>query len=1289
MNEPSLSPPTSPRRKKKRTGPYTPRLTRPAAAPPPRYAPSFQPTDASSTGTPSQPLTTLHLLQAILRQEPFSSTSIPLILDTGASVSVSNDRADFVGPIHQVQNTTLQGIASGLPIHGVGTVTYTISTSAGTPLEVTIPNVLFVPNCPGRLICPRQLLLSLPQPCHFNGTSEAMTFHIPNHTIVVPYANGSRLPILYTCASTQAYMTFCSTHDLPSASTPANLTPAQHLKLRWHQRLNHANMDQVTAWMRAGTIQVPPEVINCPNPTCAACLFGRAKRRPHTQQTNPIAANHTAPGDGISADQFEAGSPGIVPTSKGLPTKMTYKFCNFWVDNYSKLIFVTMHQSKDARELLQSKRDFEVFCRQHGVTIKTLRADNGIYAANSFQTSCSTSGQSLTFCGVGSHWQNGLAERAIGMIQATARTILLHAMALWPTAVDETFWPFAIRHSVHLHNISCRKGQEKSPWELFTGAASSKHINDSRIFGCPAFVLHKTMQDNPGSTKTWTERCWQGIYVGTSSQHASTVALVYNPSTRHVTPQYHVTFDESFSTVCLRDPTALEARLEQLVNSKATWHYSDIYDDPDMYFFQSSGPTTTPAPVANLVNPMTHSTHPNRRPLYKPVPCSDSFRHWREKHHIAAEVYHCPAAPTTAPSTHPDGSRPDAPTLVNPPPSTPSGAPFTTTVIQQPCGAPSPAPATLLDQDAHSDPAARGHHTHTLAPDQSHTYLAPLPISEGDIPASEGATQAFPPPPHPCDNDTLTQSAMLRAPDRDSFIQAQEPEITGLEQQGVFTYHPIAELPARVRLLNAIWSYKRKRSPTGVLLKYKSRLCTDGSQQRQGIDYTATYAPVVAWSTVRLILALSSIRGLQSRQVDFTQAFTQSPIDTDVYMRIPQGWFAHQGHLRQHPDPTHRDASHFIRLAKTLYGVKQAARQWYAYIHQGLLALGFRCSCIDPCLFIRKDCIILLYVDDCLLFGTSTAVIDDIIANLSRNYIIGEQGSVQDFLGIRISSDATGTITFHQEGLITSILQDLHLLNGVPKFTPAVHVLHPDETGSPREELWNYRSIVGKLNFLSQMTRPDISMAVHNCARFSARPTSLHEQAVKRIGRYLLHTRNHGLIYRPQPSGSLDMYVDADFAGTWHKEYAHLRSSCLSRTGYVITYNGCPIHWGSRLQSEIALSTTEAEYIALSTATRELLPLRRILLELSSASPMATTTPLPPSTIYEDNASCITLAHRETQLRPRTKHIALKFHHFRDHVLAGTLRITKVPTTTNWADIFTKPLTQYVHERLRFLMMGW
>lgn len=116
-------------------------------------------------------------------------------------------------------------------------------------------------------------------------------------------------------------------------------------------------------------------------------------------------------------------------------------------------------------------------------------------------------------------------------------------------------------------------------------------------------------------------------------------------------------------------------------------------------------------------------------------------------------------------------------------------------------------------------------------------------------------------------------------------------------------------------------------------------------------------------------------------------------------------------------------------------------------------------------------------------------------------------------------------------------------------------------------------------------------MAVHQCAKYCSQPKAIHELAVKRIVRYLLATKDKGLILKPSTSLTLDMFVDADFAGMWHKEYAALRTNVLSRTGFVITFCGCPITWCSKLQTEIALSTTESEYIALSTATRELLPL--------------------------------------------------------------------------------------------------
>lgn len=145
---------------------------------------------------------------------------------------------------------------------------------------------------------------------------------------------------------------------------------------------------------------------------------------------------------------------------------------------------------------------------------------------------------------------------------------------------------------------------------------------------------------------------------------------------------------------------------------------------------------------------------------------------------------------------------------------------------------------------------------------------------------------------------------------------------------------------------------------------------------------------------------------------------------------------------------------------------------------------------------------------------------------------------------------------------------------------------------------------------------------------------------------------------------------------------------------WLCGYQSFPIHWGGKLQTEIALSTTEAEYIVLSMPTRELIPIHRILQELTLHSPLQwyllhPTGQLPPSTIFEDNASCIALATKDTHHKPQTKHISLKYHHFKDYIQSGTLLIVKVPTASNIADIFTKPLNQVLHERLQSTMMGW
>ena len=188
--------------------------------------------------------------------------------------------------------------------------------------------------------------------------------------------------------------------------------------------------------------------------------------------------------------------------------------------------------------------------------------------------------------------------------------------------------------------------------------------------------------------------------------------------------------------------------------------------------------------------------------------------------------------------------------------------------------------------------------------------------------------------------------------------------------------------------------------------------------------------------------------------------------------------------------------------------------------------------------------------------------------------------------------------------------------------------------------------------------------------------------------KYLQGSKDKGLIFIPDKSKGLECHVDAGFAGAWSNADADNPDNVLSRTGYIISYAGCPISWCSKLQTEIALSTAEAEYIALIQATREVLPLMTLLEELNELVPLHLPTPKIKCKVFEDSTSCIAMANAQ-KFSPRTKHIALKYHHFRQHVKSGRLEIHKISTSEQTADIFTKPLASELFCYLRRKLMGW
>jgi hypothetical protein len=226
--------------------------------------------------------------------------------------------------------------------------------------------------------------------------------------------------------------------------------------------------------------------------------------------------------------------------------------------------------------------------------------------------------------------------------------------------------------------------------------------------------------------------------------------------------------------------------------------------------------------------------------------------------------------------------------------------------------------------------------------------------------------------------------------------------------------------------------------------------------------------------------------------------------------------------------------------------------------------------------------------------------------------------------------------------------------------------------------------------YLANNTRLDCAMAVHQCARFSANPRVPHEQALKRIGRYLLGNLDRGLRIRAGENMKLDCFVDADFCGLFSYEEADDPDSARSRTGYLLTLADIPILWSSKMQTAIALSTMEAEYVALSTAMRALIPVKAVLSTITKALSLDSPEGSNISTVWEDNEAALTLAITDPpRMTPRSKHIAIKYHWFRKHLKVGFVEIKHVTTHLQKADILTKALARIKHEQARLLTMGW
>jgi histone deacetylase 1/2 len=308
-----------------------------------------------------------------------------------------------------------------------------------------------------------------------------------------------------------------------------------------------------------------------------------------------------------------------------------------------------------------------------------------------------------------------------------------------------------------------------------------------------------------------------------------------------------------------------------------------------------------------------------------------------------------------------------------------------------------------------------------------------------------------------------------------------------------------------------------------------------------------------------------------------------------------------------------------------------------------------------------------------------------------QKFMLKVEDSVAGFLGILMETKDNGTIELTQPGLIERIITVTGLTEGQEKFTPAdTKPLGKDPEGPQCEERWSYPSVVGMLMYVASNTRPDVAFAVHQCARFTHCPKRSHEKAIKRIVRYLKGTKTKGMVMTPSNDLSLDMYADADFAGLWNAEDVNDPICLQSRKGCIITLGKSPVLWASKLQTEISLSTAEAEYIALSTGMRALLPLRRLIQEIAESLGVTRDEVSKVSCVWEDNNAALTIANSPyLNMTPRTKSIAVKYHWFRQHLIPGEIEVVRIDTKVQKADIFTKGLAKQEFESKRKMITGW